>query len=382
MDALWNDEQENPLQHLRVLDLTVLLPGPFFTRILAQYGAEVVKVEGLPGGDPMRASHQTGLMDWIGQGKRSVAVALKTAQGGDLVRRLAAETDVFVENFREGVMDSLGLGYRDLSALQPDLLYVSLRGFHGAHASKAGHDLNFIAASGVGEFHLESGPNYATQWADMIGGTFLPAIQVLAHLANPERRGMHLVLHMDKGFRAAFLPRAFDALVASQLPEEKRAGFGMHHHFGAQVPHSRYYRCSDGLWLSVSCVKSQHWQALCELWGKPEWASRGEDPTLVPDVEALVATHPAAHWESLPGATSLCVFKVVPWAEHAVSLPSRESLLQDPLAWAGFPANPKLLPAPELGRDTFAALQAMGISARQCEDLAREGIVFQPNAGL
>ena len=126
--SLWNDEQDRPIQHLRIIDMTVMLPGPYLTRVLSQYGADVIKVEALPNGDPVRALPDTSLFELLNRGKRSIGVNLKHEQGISLVRQLAGEADVFIENFREGVLDSMGLGYSDLSEENPDLLYLSVRG--------------------------------------------------------------------------------------------------------------------------------------------------------------------------------------------------------------------------------------------------------------
>ena len=378
MNPLWNDEQESPLQHLRVVDLTLLLPGPFFTRILAQLGAEVIKVEGLPKGDPFRnLTESSAAIEWLSQGKKSVALDLRSAPGIDLVRRLAAESDVFVENFREGITDAMGLGYEALSALNPELLYVSLRGFSSPHATEAGHDLNFIAASGVGEWHLENGPTYATHWGDLVGGALVPAIRLLAHLANPERRGMHLVLSMEQGFRSLFVGRAYDALKARQLPEAQRPQFGLHTHAGAQVAHSRYYRCADGHWISLCAVQPRHWQMLCERWNKPDWSSRAHDPALVAELEAWFLTQPATHWDNGAGDRG-CLVRVVPWAEHALSLPSPESLMNDPLGWAGFSSNAKLGAPPALGQHTLETLAALGVPPELREEFLKQAVAFAP----
>ena len=113
----------------------------------------------------------------------------------------------------------MGSGYPELSEENPDLIYVSLRGLSGRNAVHAAHDLNFIAASGVGEWFLESGtPNYSTHFGDMVGGALAPTIKLLFHLANPARAGMHLISYMDEGFRSLYLPRAFDSLQGRECP--------------------------------------------------------------------------------------------------------------------------------------------------------------------
>ncbi len=376
--SLWNDEQERPIQHLRVIDMTVMLPGPFLTRLLAQYGADVIKVEHMPKGDPVRELTGTALWEWLGQGKRSIALDLKSEGGADLVRQLASEADVFVENFREGVMDGYGLGYAELSEANPDLLYLSLRGLSGKGSVHAAHDINFVAASGCGEWFLEKGPNYSTQFGDMVGGAIVPTLKLLFHLANPARRGMHLVSHMDESFRTIFLPRAYDAFKAEGLAEGDRAKFGLNHLLDGSMPHSRYYRCRDGAWISLNAVQEKHWLTFCDVVDRAAWKPRMSDTTLTPEVEKLFEDAPSTYWEALASNRELCLFRVIPWTEHISFSQARPQLGADPMTWAGFAANPGLVKAPELGRDTYSVLHSLGLSNKEISDLLQSGTVFQP----
>ncbi len=377
--SLWSDEQEKPIQHLRVIDLTVMLPGPFITRLLAQYGADVVKIENVPKGDPLRELKDTAIFELLNQGKRSLAINLKEPEGAQLVRQLAGEADVFVENFRDGVMDKLGLGYADLSEENPDLIYFSVRGFSGKHTANAGHDLNFVAASGCGEWFLESGtPNYSTQFGDLVAGAVVPAMKLLFHLANPARRGMHLVSYMDESFRTIFLPRAFDEYRAENLPEEERRKYGVQRSLDGSYPHSRYYRCRDGQWISLNAIQDKHWAMFCSVVDREAWKDRMWDPTLSPEVERLFQDAPSTYWEALTANRELCLFRVVPWNEHLSFSQARPQLATDPFTWAGFAPNTGLSPSPELGRDTFAVLHSFGIGNKEMSDWMQKGILHQP----
>lgn len=378
--SLWNDEQERPVQHLRIIDMTVMLPGPYVTRLLAQYGADVIKIEALPHGDPLRQLKQTSVFDLMNQGKRSVGINLKSEEGVALVKQLAGEADVFVENFKEGVMDGLGLGYADLSEENPDLLYCSLRGVSGKHSSHAAHDLNFISASGCGEWFLEAGaPNYSTQFGDIVGGTMVPLLKLLFHLSNPARRGMHLISNMDEGFRSLYVPRAFDMYKAESLPEEQQRDYGTQHALDGTFPHSRYYRCRDGQWISLNAVQEKHWNAFCEIVDRAVWKSRMWDTTLVDEVAKLFQDAPAAYWEALASNREVCLFRVIPWSEHIGFSQARPQLATDPLTWAGFAPNPGLTSAPTLGRDTFAVAHSLGISNKEIGDWIQAGVLYQPD---
>lgn len=369
---LWSDEQEKPLQHIRVVDLTVMVPGPYITRLLAQYGADVIKVEHTPAGDPMRGVKTSETFELLNQGKRSVALNLHSERGIAIVKRLASESDIFVENFREGVMDRYGLGYSHLSEENPDILYFSLRGLKGEAGKMAAHDFNFIAASGCGEWFLEGGaPNFSTHFGDLVGGTFVPALKLLFHVANPIRRGMHLVTYMDESFRALFLPRAWDALQAEKHPDVK--SFGLISQLNGTLPHSRYYRCRDGQWVTLGAIQQKHWEIFCKAIERPEWNNRREDEKLIPELEHLFLDAPANYWEVLVKGQDACLVRVIPWAEHLSTTHIRAQMTSDPFTWAGFAPSEKLRPPPQLGRDTFAVLHEAGLSNKEIAELIQSG---------
>lgn len=368
--SLWNDEPSRPLKHLRVIDFTVMLPGPFITRTLAQYGAEVIKVESLPSGDPLRQLGGTALWKLLNQGKKSLALDLRSARGIDAVRAVVAESNVFVESFREGVAEGMGLGYAELSERNPDLVYVSLRGYSGKRASRSGHDLGFIANSGCAEWFLENSvPNYSTFFADLVGGSLIPSMRLLAHLANPERRGMHLICAMDEGFRALYLPRAFDEFHREQLPVGEQSQFGIQRHFDGSLPHSRWYRCRDAQWVALSAVQPKHWQTFCEAVEKPQWVSRASDPNLVADLEVLFSSSPSSYWESLFLEREACCVRAVSWQEHLRLTDARNLLATDPLRWCGFSPNAQLAEAPSVGKDSYPILKSLGWNNREIAEV-------------
>jgi crotonobetainyl-CoA:carnitine CoA-transferase CaiB-like acyl-CoA transferase len=378
---LWSDEQQAPLRHVRVVDMTVMVPGPFVTRFLAQYGADVIKIEQSPEGDPLRKVPNTAVFELLNQGKRSVALDLNAQESVGIVRRLACESDIFVENFRDGVMDRYGLGYADLSEENPDILYCSMRGV-SAQPSRAAHDLNFVAASGCGEWFLENGsPNFSTHFGDLIGGTLVPLLKVLSHLANPNRQGMHLVSYLDEGFRALYLPRAWDALRSESAPQSARAEYGLIHYLDGKQPHSRYYRCRDGQWISLNAIQHKHWEVFCEAVDKPQWKGRQGDSALSSELEMLFADAPASYWEVLVKGKDTCLFRVIPWEEHVATSDTRSKMTTDPLGWAGFVARGDLTPSPSVGHDTLAILTAAGIGNKELTDLLHRRILFQAPGG-
>lgn len=374
---LFNDEQALPLKHLRVVDFSIMLPAPYLTRILTQYGADVIKVEHLPHGDPLRQREHLTLFNLLNAGKRSIAVDLKSQEGKNLIHQLVAEADIFFENFREGLMDSMDLGYSQLCQTNPDLIYLSLRGFAGKRTTDSGHDLNFIAQSGVGEWFLENGsPNYSTQFADLIGGTFVPALKLLLHLANPERRGMHLISYMDQAFRALYLPRAH-----GEWSQRKNAPDGKaedtHSLLNGSKPHSRFYRCRDHQWISLNAIQQKHWEVFCEIVDRPTWKVRSNDATLIPEMEKLFEDAPSSYWEALSANKQPCLFRVIPWEEHIKNTTFDSQMQSDPLAWASFAPNPNLSPAPALGAQTETILQAQGFAPEEIAGWLKKGVLGQ-----
>src|SRR5436190_16107911 len=188
-----------PLEGLRVLDLTRLLPGPFCTMLLADLGADVVKIEDPRGGDPARRAATGGpeemgsLFLLVNRNKRSVTLDLKTEAGRGLLLRLVDRADVLVESFRPGVMDRLALGYDVLAQRNPRLIYASLSGFgqSGPYRDRPGHDLNYLALAGVLGYNVgRDGQPVppAAQIADLGGGS-LAAVATLAAVISRNETG-------------------------------------------------------------------------------------------------------------------------------------------------------------------------------------------------
>src|SRR5256885_6521967 len=186
-----------PLTGIRVLDLTRLLPGAYCTQLVADMGADVIKVEEPSGGDYMRwtpplVDGQSALFNALNRNKRSVALNLKEADGRDLLLRLVERSDVLVEGNRPGVMQRLGLGWDVLHARNQKLVMCSITGYgqDGPFASRAGHDLNYMATAGaLGLNGLREGPPVplSVQVADIGGGGLQPAVAILGALVGVQR---------------------------------------------------------------------------------------------------------------------------------------------------------------------------------------------------
>lgn len=315
------------LSGLRVLDLTRNLPGPFATRMLADLGATIVKVEP-PEGDPARPLG--GLFEALNHGKECRRIDFKHADDLAQLRGWVSASDVIVDSFRPGVMQALGLDYATLSALNPKLVAVSITGYgqQGPWAAKAGHDVNFMAMSGVldqvraptGEVALSN-----VQWGDIAGGSSMACIAILAAVFEAQRagKGRALDVSMAHGlFAHLVMPRATGPLVKSMLGRWPGAGEDM---LNGALPCYNLYATQDGRTLAVGALEYKFWKLACDVFGRPDWAEqhwqRGVMPntpasdSLKADVAQLVASQPLAVWADRFEPSDCCVTPVLTLAE-------------------------------------------------------------------
>lgn len=318
------------LSGLRVLDLTRNLPGPFATRMLADLGATIVKVEP-PEGDPARPLG--GLFDALNHGKECRRIDFKKADDLAQLRGWVAASDVIVDSFRPGVMQALGLDYATLSALNPKLVAVSITGYgqNGPWAAKAGHDVNFMAMSGVldqvraptGEVALSN-----VQWGDIAGGSSMACIAILAAVFEAQRagKGRALDVSMAHGlFAHLVMPRATGPLVKSMLGRWPGAGEDM---LNGALPCYNLYATQDGRTLAVGALEYKFWKLACDVFGRPDWAEQHWQRGVMPNTPAsdslkakvaqLVASQPLAVWADRFEPSDCCVTPVLTLAEAKV----------------------------------------------------------------
>lgn len=314
-----------PLQGLKVLDLTRLLPGPYATLVLADLGAQVDKVEDPQGGDYLRQSPpmlegESALFYGLNRNKRSLVLDLKSAEGAALLRELVPRYDVLLESFRPGVMDKLGLGHEALLALNPRLVLCAISGYgqSGPDRLRAGHDLNYVARAGVLGYGGQAGGAPAfpgVQVGDIGGGSLFALVGILAALHERERtgRGRRVDVSMTDG-ALAFLHMHLAARLAL-------AGEGAPLARGAEALNGGYacyglYRTQDGRHLAVGSLEPKFFAGLCEVLGCPELLADGYSPgpaaERVKEVLAQrFAAHPLAYWVERFRPLDLCVEPVL-----------------------------------------------------------------------
>lgn len=249
-----------PLAGLRVLDLSELLPGPFMTQSLVELGADVIKVERPPHGDPLRRASPA-LFSAVNRGKRALRVDLKTEPGLASVLALVDEADVMVESFRPGVIAKLGLDWPRLQQRNPRLVLASLSGYGatGPRAQWPGHDLNYLAAAGVVGMAMKDdagAPSFGVPVADLAGATYaLAAVQTALLHRVRTGRGQHLDISLTDcaahwmNPRLAVLRDAQGDVARARRAVQQRPAYGC-------------FRCRDGRTLTVAALEDHFWRAL------------------------------------------------------------------------------------------------------------------------
>lgn len=379
----------SPLSHVRVLDLSRLYPGAFCTQLLADLGADVLKVEAPRFGDGMRMSYGAGTAPShvaLNRGKRSLTLDLKKPQAADVLRRLVAGVDVVVESHRPGALDQMGIGFAALRELNPRLVWCSLTGFgqDGPLANAPGHDVTYLGYSGLLSRLAGSGspPMPDTTVSVPLAGV-LGAVGILAALAARERTGEGS--RVDTSMAEAAL-----WLVSEDVA---RAAIAPGPNWGAMAARQNY-RCADGRWVTVAATEPKAWGALCAALELPDLAEHkigSDEPATIARLADAFAQRPAAHWVATPGLAG----GVGPVNEPGdlladPHLAARAGIVELPggAQPARVVANPVRIDGadgrgssaglrwpPELGADTDAALAAAGFGADEIAALHGDGVV-------
>ncbi|MBC3246487.1 Acetyl-CoA:oxalate CoA-transferase [Pseudomonas fluorescens] len=389
-----------PLASLKVLDFSTLLPGPFASLMLADMGAEVLRIESPTRMDLLRvlppldqgtsASHA-----YLNRNKRSLALDLKQAEALEIVRALVKEYDIVLEQFRPGVMERLGLGYEALKAINPRLIYVSITGYGqtGPYKDRAGHDINYLALAGVASYtgRQGSGPlPLGVQLADVGGGSLHAVVGLLAAVVARQHSGVGQYLDVsmtDCSFSLNAMAGA-GYLACGVEPEWEN-------HVLNGGSFYDYYRSRDGRWLSVGSLEPGFMQSLCTALGRPELAAQGLSPN--PDQQKALKQALQVEFEkrsfdelcALFAEVDACVEPVLSLSEAVEhpQLKARELVSQVPRGDGSTQAQLACplkfsdgLPAPRhigvaVGAHTDEVLVALGFSSQHIADLRKAKIV-------
>ena len=361
------------LEAIRILDATRLLPGALATQYLADFGADVIKIEQPGIGDYARhlfaAGGENPVFAATNAGKRSVAIDLKQAAGREAFLALVRTADVLIESFRPGVMDRLGLGYTVAHAVNPKLIYVALTGYgqSGAMRDAAGHDINYLAVSGALDLIGPGGgapvvPNI--QIADIAGGGMQAATGVLLALVARGRSGEGQFVDVSMTRGAANLT----ALPLAQFRatgEEPRRGAGI---LSGEYACYTVYRCRDGRFVAVGALEPKFWESLCRALGRPELIAAQYAPerqaALKQELAKMFEIRTAPEWARDLETHDCCVTLVRTVSESA----GCDWLLVDRPA-PGLTATPgrRARTAPKLGEHTRQVLEEAGLTAAEID---------------
>jgi crotonobetainyl-CoA:carnitine CoA-transferase CaiB-like acyl-CoA transferase len=303
-----------PLSGIRVIDLTNLLPGPLATLMLAEAGAEVIKIE-RPGGDDMRGYppqwQGTGAaFSLLNRGKNTLTLDLKSAAGATELRALLETADVLVEQFRPGIMAKLGFAYEAVRATNPKLIYCSITGYgqNGPRATEAGHDLNYIASTGLLAF--QPGPPDRpvvppALVADIAGGTFPAVINILLALRQRDLTGVGC--HLDIAMTDAMFTFAWRAL-SGYWASGSLASSGQSELTGA-TPRYHLYPAKDGGIVACAALENHFWQRFAAVIGlQGPFADDQRDPdATMTAVASIILSRNAAEWEPIFAKADCCV---------------------------------------------------------------------------
>jgi len=377
-----------PLSNVEVLDLSRLLPGPFCSMILADFGARVIKVEDTGRGDYLRdMAPVTAGFETVNRNKRSLALDLRNPRGQEIFYRLASRADVVLEGFRPGVTARLGIDYPALHRVNPRLVYCSLTGYGqtGPRAGRPGHDVNYLALAGILGLTGVAGQIPvipAVTVADLGGGAMWAAIAILVALWARERtgEGQYIDVAMLDGL-LAWLPMFAEAVTGSG-PTPQRGALPL---AGALACY-RVYAAADGRFLALGALEEKFWAAFCLAVDRPAWIGRqfGRDQEpLAAEVAALLSTKTRDEWLAFFESSDVPIEPVYSLDEVAADEHIRTRGMLGPGKCLGVPIKLSSTPggirtpAPGWGEHSREVLAGLGYPEEEIDVLAATGVIRQ-----
>jgi alpha-methylacyl-CoA racemase len=397
------------LSDIRVLDLSRLLPGGFCSLLLADFGAEVLKVEDTGMGDYIRwsppyhegadESAKSALFLALNRGKRSIRLDLKQDPGKQVLLRLVRDYDVLIESFRPGVMQRLGVGYETLREQNPRLVYCAITGYgqDGPYTERSGHDMNYLGLNGLlGLTGDADGPPVQPggQIADLGGGALMAAFGIMAALRERERSGEGQLVDVSM-FDGSL---SWLALVAAKYLADGAAPRRGELELAGGIICYRPYACSDG-WVTLGALEPKFWQAWCRGVGREDLVEKqferpGSDAH--GEVERIFLERTRDEWRAFASEHDCCLEPVLGLDEALDSelVRAREMVVR--LAQPGAASEVRLLgvpvklsrtpgapagPGPALGEHTREVLASLGYSEDEIAALLESGTAGGPAHG-
>ncbi len=379
------------LKGVRVLDLTRLLPGPYATLLLADLGAEVIKVEEPRVGDPVRrvppfVGGRSARFEALNRNKKSLTLDLKQPEGRAVFYKLVERCDVVVEGFRPGVARRLGIDYERLRAVNPRLVYCSISGYgqRSPYRDHVGHDVNYVARAGLLSLTGRSEPVIpGVPVADLAGATLAALSIVSALLARErspsrDREGCHLDVSLTDAVISWLALHLAETLATGQAvrPDEQV--------LTGAFPCYALYETRDGRWLAVGALEEKFWRRLCEALGVPEFSAHQFDAQKRDEIFArlrgIFRAKTLEEWLRQLEPTEVPVAPVLHLNEVAQDEHVRARGLLAPPGIAFpvriFPGEEgEDRPAPALGEHTQSVLEELGYAPEEIDELRAKGVV-------
>jgi alpha-methylacyl-CoA racemase len=399
------------LDGLRILDLTRLLPGGFCSLMLADFGADVIKVEDTGMGDYIRwsppyyegahESARSALFLALNRGKRSIRLDLKHDRGKEVLLALARDADILIESFRPGVLDRLGVGYDRLEQENPGLIYCAITGYgqDGPNRDRPGHDINYLALGGLLGLGGEAdGPpvQAAAQIADVGGGALMAVMGILVALRERERSGRGQMVDCSM-FDGAL---SWLAMVAAETLAGGRSARRGELMLAGSLVCYRPYACADG-YVAIGALEPKFWSAFCRGVGREDLLEHAFD---APGSDAhrelceIFAGRTREQWREFASEHDCCLEPVYDLDEALETelVAAREmvveidqpgavqpvKLLGVPVKLSRTPGDPARGPGPALGEHSEAILREAGYSAQEIAELLGTGAVAGPTESV
>ena len=382
----------NLLQGARILDLTRLLPGSYATMLLADLGAEVIKIEAPGGGDWLREPSPifggtNALFEQINRNKKSLVLDLKAEDGGEVLLRLAERSAALLEGFRPGVASRLGVDYAAVRKRNPRIVYCSLSGYGqtGPYRDRPGHDLNYVGEAGLLGIDNGQGPRVPQLPFSDLAGSLFAALTMAAGMMGAAESGTGAYIDIGMSHTiVSLLTLHFAQMFQSGKPPSLINAYLLGGHPGYNV-----YRASDGKYVTVAALELKFWKLLCATLGCSQYMDHQHDlerrEEILAAFRAVFATRPREQWvERLAEAdVPVGAVRTLPEVEEGEQAEARGFFHQEPSGAkeVAFPAEihgareSADRAAPKLGEHTDEILELAGYSVSDITRLRRSGVV-------
>jgi len=383
---------ETALQGIKVIDFSQWLPGQYCGMVLADFGADVIKVEGVKG-DPNRAfapQLAPGMSSWnlaLNRNKKGVTVNVKTEAGQAILKKMLQEADVFIEGFRPGYLRSKGLGYEEMHALNPRLVYCSITGFgqESKFRNQPAHDLNIIGLSGMNFLNDCGNVSISEVQVSALGGSLNAVAAISMALLARERtgRGQYIDISLYNtalSMQIVSLASILGCRVTGDTP------------FGRRAHYYDVYQTKDKKYISVGTIEPKFWKRFCEIAELPELAERQYDFSHEEEITAIIQnkikTKTRDEWLELTEGGAFCVTPVYSPEEALENDLTKASgmvetktedigsvtYLKTAVAMSDTPGSVRFR-APYAGEHNGSVLTHLGYSAEQIRQLKEDGVI-------